>query len=846
MSHSYESGTPLNPIAHTFIDDPTVQEEQGVVIEEAGVVHVPAIRIHVSHPVSSYVIRLERETPTAEPATVASTNLLSAQPIAPPEQEASAFDLAVHATEALHQADIAELLNAPAPSKRSFQAAPVSDVAVDDFMQELQAFAKEHQDEVPASLEETPLLTLDDLIDDIALQEELADVPAERAPKVRKPRRRLPAGWTKTLAAFVGLSFAVVLPIHAVTTAQTVEHARGSIIDRGMSAVQAIGTGASATAEQDFALATSSFSQAASSFEEAQSELSYAKAQLFGLADVIPSAGGQVQQAQLLLQAGESLSRSAAHLSDGLQTVANRTSESKAAAVGLFDVFVESALPELQEAQATLDRINPRHLPAEHRGTVRTVQQLVRSLTGSLQTLHDSSDQIAAILGHQRRQRYLVLFQNNTELRPTGGFWGSFAEIDILDGELVGMTIPGGGTYDVQGQLTQQVASPEPLQLLRARWELQDANWFPDFPTSAQKAMWFYEASGGPSVDGVIAVNASLVADLIDTTGAIEMPEYGLTVDGETFLFRTQKQVELDYDAEQNQPKSFIGDLAPILIERLTQSEGENFLTIANQLSRGLSDRDIQMYHSDPAIQTAIEAMGWDGSVMGNTGDYLMVSHTNIGGGKTDGVIDDAIQVESTVRDDGRIENLVTINRTHHGLKSSTFSGLNNVSFTRIFVPRGSTLLSVTGAQPPSPDLFESIEGLAMDEDIESIEQAYTDEGTGATVATGFGKTSFGHWMQTAPGTTSTLSFRYLLPADILDEPQTDFLHQAAAWAGIPQTVQHSMLIQKQPGVEYRATSYSFDPGSTYRPLWSTDEQMTQYTLPHNSDGFFGMILEQR
>ncbi len=846
----------MNPIAHTYFEDPTVQEEQGLSVLETGRTQRPAITVNITHPSSEYVIRLEHEH-VEEAETVRGANLLHATVGTAEPVETTASDLAVHATEAFAQLDEPVVIETPVQAPRSFDAEPVTDIAVDDLIQQFEFFEGDETEQPdPADEpEEEPLLTLEELIDDVALTEALADIPVEKRTRVKaarpkrvktKTRRALPAGWTKTLAVFVGLSFAVVLPIHAVTTVHTVENAQGSILSRGMSALDDIGSGASATAEQDFGSASAAFAQAASSFEEAQDELNHAKTQLFGIADVLPSTSSEIKQAQRLLSAGESLSRSAATLSDGMQTVADRTTESPAAAVNLFDVFVEEALPDLWQAEETLNDVKISSIPVEHRTTVRETQQLVHSVAESMQTFHNSSDALASLLGHRNRQRYLVLFQNNTELRPTGGFWGSFAEIDILDGELVNVTIPGGGTYDVQGQLTENVAAPGPLQLLRARWELQDANWFPDFPTSAQKAMWFYEQSGGPTVDGVIAVNASLVADLIDATGEIHMPSYGITVDGETFLFRTQKQVELDYDQEANQPKSFIGDMAPILLERLVDSDGEAFLDIANTLGEGLNARDIQMYHSDPDIQIAIENLGWDGSVLGNTGDYLMVSHTNIGGGKTDGVIDDAISVESTVRDDGRIENYVTIERTHHGLRSSTFSGLNNVAFTRILVPRGSTLLSVTGAQPPDDHLFESTEGLEEDDDLASIEGAYIDENTGTYVAESFGKTSFGHWMQTSPGTTTALSFRYLLPEDILDEPQETFFSSAKQLVGIPQTVQHSILFQKQPGVDYRTTHYTFDPGSQFRPLWSTDDTVTQMELSNNTDGFFGMVLERR
>ncbi len=857
------SGSPcLNPIAHTFFEHPSVSKKRNLVVEAVGGVEQPVIRHQISHPMSPYVVRLEMEHSEATAAPVAS-NFLSAQaPAAIEENDGADIALTVLAAESLAQQDVeirfpqSGHLVAPPPP------VPIVDtLAVDDLVSRLEFFMPDDLASSPARGEvnvaaatdggvgafmdsdDTPLVTLDELLDDVSLSEELADIPRTPRPRRARVAFKLPEGWSKTIALFVGLSFVLVLPIRAVTVVSNIGAHEDVIFGQGKNALASIQNGANATLGQEFALASSEFNQAASSFEVAQEELRQAKTELFGLADVLPSARRATAQGRRLLLAGEAAARAAGTLTNGMQRVANRTSESPAAAVSLFDVFVEQALPDVWSAAETLRDVQVSALPAEHRATLRSLRQGVEGLAASLQAFHDSADAVQALLGHRKRQRYLVLFQNNTELRPTGGFWGSFAEIDVLDGKMESIRIPGGGTYDMQGQLTQNIAAPAPLQLVRGRWELQDSNWYPDFPSSAQNAMWFYEQSGGPSVDGVMAINADLVAKLIDVVGPISMPEYGLTVDGETFLFETQRQVEVAYDRTANTPKAFIGDLAPVLLERLTNAQQDTFLQVVGLIGDGLSAQDIQIYHSDPSIQSAIERLGWDGGVRGNTGDYLMVTHANIGGGKTDGVMSDTVAIESSVRPDGRIENTVTISRTHNGIRTATFSGKNNVSFSRLYVPRGSTLISLEGAQPPAADLFESVDGLGAD--LDPKETGAVDPTTGAFVGEGFGKTIFGAWMQTGPGTSSTITVRYLLPEDILDEPKHGMLSSALGAIGVAQTVRHSIFIQKQPGVAHRETTYRFSPGNALRPVWSTNSTVTQFSMEQNTNGFFGMVLER-
>ena len=199
--------------------------------------------------------------------------------------------------------------------------------------------------------------------------------------------------------------------------------------------------------------------------------------------------------------------------------------------------------------------------------------------------------------------------------------------------------------------------------------------------------------------------------------------------------------------------------------------------------------------------------------------------------------------IESFVRPDGRIENTVTVARTHNGIRTATFSGKNNVSFTRLYVPRGSTLISVEGAQPPATDLFKSVDGLGAN--LDRKETGVMDPTTATFVGEGFGKTIFGAWMQTGPGTTSTLTMRYLLPEDILDEPKHGMLSSALGAIGVAQTVRHSIFVQKQPGVAHRETTYRFSPGNALRPVWSTSDTVTQFSLEKNANGFFGMVLER-
>jgi hypothetical protein len=519
--------------------------------------------------------------------------------------------------------------------------------------------------------------------------------------------------------------------------------------------------------------------------------------------------------------------------------------------LALLGAYTENALPHARSAAEALRHVDTDVVPGEYVDAVTELQVRTPQLVSSMEEYVNFVDTLGTMLGAENKMRYLAVFQNNTELRPTGGFLGSFAEMDVQRGEVVRMFVPGGGTYDVQGQLQAFVAAPGPLQLLKARWEFQDANWFPDFPTSAKKLRWFYTEAGGPTTDGVVAVNATFVADLLRLLGPVEMPEYGRTFDAENFIFETQKIVELEYDRSENAPKEVIGDLAPILLKRIQEADVQTLLAVVDLVSRGLEEKDIQLNFREDDLQTAAEDFGWSGSLKQTNGDYLMVVNTNLGGGKTDGVIDQDIQVNVQVNDDGSSVNTVTVTKTHRGMKTALFTGNNNVDYLRLYVPRGSQLLSADGFEIPPDDLFETSSiPLEVDADLElNMQDLNKDLATGTDIWNEDGKTVFGNWMQTASGEVETVTFKYLVPASIFtDQASQSWSDQIKHKLGLPELGEYTMLIQKQSGVVSRTTTVNVSLPDGLTPLWSsTGEAANLQLISDNSiDTFGGWLLERK
>ncbi len=630
----------------------------------------------------------------------------------------------------------------------------------------------------------------------------------------------------KAIASFVLLCLIFILPLPALSTYADLRTSQTQIVSLGTEAFNHLQNSQTAFLADDLAKAGADLQSALNLFSQTQKELNEINPALRALLALIPGLRQQYLNAEHLMMAGTNLSLAALPLAQTLNSLSR--DETPTDGLARLDLLLSQALPKFQAVCRHLNAVSPDALSPSQQPTFLAARQKMELLTADLEKIEPLLQTISALLGEREPKRYLLIFQNPNELRPTGGFIGSFALLDIFKGEIKKMDLPGGGSYELQGALKAAVLPPAPFQ---------DANWFPDFPTSAKKIAWFYEKGGGPTVDGVIALDTAVLVDLLKIIGEIAMPEYGLTVNAENFVAETQKQVEIDYNKQLNKPKQFLADLSPKILERVFQNK-ENRWPLLGLLAKNLEQRHLQLYLSDSAMEQAILEQGWGGELKENpNGDFLMVVNTNIAGGKTDGVIRQTVNHQAKIEIDGSIVGKVTILREHQGQEGDLFTNLQNVDYLRLYVPLGSELLKAEGFIYPEEKHFKVAEPwYKIDEDLKKIEQNQTiDDQSGTVITQEFGKTSFGNWAMTKPGQTSLVSFTYKLPFKIKKENQ--------------KFLSYSLLIQKQAGslASRFSSAVSFPP--EWQVVWHDPPELTQqnnqisFSSELNEDKYFGLVM---
>ncbi|NTU66764.1 MAG: DUF4012 domain-containing protein [Candidatus Moranbacteria bacterium] len=574
--------------------------------------------------------------------------------------------------------------------------------------------------------------------------------------------------------------------------------------------------------DRDFNAASLKFDEAYGHFSEISNDVNSLGAVIIESSRFIPFLS-KLSTGAHLAAAGKDISKIGSlttDLLDSLNGIKNPLNSDDS--VSYLDMFnesnkkVEEISSSMKDLESNLDKVNLDDIPEAQRSKFTELKKKLPDINSFLASYNQESRIFADILGGNGPRKYLFLFQNNQEMRATGGFIGTYATLDIFNGHIKKFFVD--GIFNPDGQLREKIIPPAPIQKISAAWSLHDSNWFPDFPKSAEKAAWFYEKTGGPTVDGVITMTPTVMQRLLEITGPIEMPDYGVTVDKDNFLETIQQEVEVDYDKDLNQPKKILADLAPKILDRIFNARNVSDITkTMNILVDSLNEKHILIYSRNYDIEKILSDNGWSGEILDTDKDYLSVINTNINGYKTDGVVDQKIEHEAEIQDDGSIVDKVTITRHHNG-GDAEYEWWNkvNADYMRVYVPKGSKLISVSGQtrEFDSPPVDYAALGFKKDSQLQMEEDSTTiDEESGTRISEDSGKTVFGNWVYVSPRETAAITYSYLLPFKI----DTNLTTKPADT--------YSLLVQKQSGSVKSDFSSKIVYPDFYENIWKFPEQ---------------------
>ncbi len=599
------------------------------------------------------------------------------------------------------------------------------------------------------------------------------------------------------------------------------------VIQDSAAAVTNLQTAQDSLKTLDFKNASQDFFSAYANFSKAGNSLNVFGAALTSIIADLPG-GGTLKSAKNLLQVGQLLSAAGTSMTTALNAVAKTGAVSDPTnpqvPIGPIVTALKKALlasqQQVAQASALMADIDSSVIPADKQAGFADLKSKMPEFEAGVNMSADYAKFFENLI-NSGKAKYLVMFQNGSELRPTGGFPGTYGVVSFTNGKMDNLFVD--DVYNLDGQIKENIIPPLQMQHITPTWGMRDANWYIDFPTSARNIETFYKKESGQSVDGVIFINPEMITKILDIVGPIEMPQYKLTLTANNVLTTIQSEVE--YGANRTQPKQILKDFAPLLLAKMYNAGSDKWLTIFNTLILSMNQRDVLMSFDNLSLESFVTDKGFGGQVHQGDADYLMATITNIKGSKTDAVTDTSLAVD-TVFDNTTAVHTLTITRQHNGGGAKYgFYNKQNPAYVRVLVPDGAELVSVDGNDKPNfaPLVNYSNSNFVRDDNLVKFETSgKTDNTTGVITYREAGKTEFGFWLITDPGKTKTVTVKYRVSKALTDKS-------------------YSLYVQKQPALKIKSFSFSMQkpdgltPTESY-PLLTSKDSGYSYSGPLEND----------
>jgi len=432
---------------------------------------------------------------------------------------------------------------------------------------------------------------------------------------------------------------------------------------------------------------------------------------------------------------------------------------------------------KLDAAQVEIDQIRVNRYPESLFGKkIRSnVVSVVETIDGIAQTVKEVKPVIThlrPILGIPEKKDYLLIFQNDAELRPTGGFLTAYAILSVENGKF--STSNSYDIYNLDDKFGNRLPAPDPIKDYHKNvfyWHLRDMNLSPDFKVSMDTFLENYgKVADKDQLDGVIALDTKFLVSLLEVLGPIGVSGFGnFSAENDPRCDCPQVFYELELYADRptssinEQRKAIIGPLMHSILLNIMGSPKKTWPLFMNTLFTDIAEKHFLVYFFDEDIQSTMEKLNASGRIREYDGDYLHVNDCNFAGAKSNMFIRESFTQDIEINNDGSVTKTLTIDYKNPAPPSNCnleagdlcLNGLYR-DWVRVYVPEGSELIEASGSE---------------------IEVKTYDE-LGKTVFEAF----YGDSSPLRPEGKAQLVFKYKLPFTV-DSSQP-----------------YKILIQKQPG----------------------------------------------
>ena len=431
---------------------------------------------------------------------------------------------------------------------------------------------------------------------------------------------------------------------------------------------------------------------------------------------------------------------------------------------------LDSVGQDLGKARLQIDKIQswryPDILPGKPGTKIKNAKNAIDQIETFVVDTRPLIDVLPKIMGQDKEKKYLILFQNDKELRPTGGFITAYAVFRVNKGVIESEQSE--DIYRLDSTLLKKVPAPAPILKYLPNvptLNLRDSNLSPDYFVSMKQFEDLYAfTQDKKEIDGIIALDTQFVLMMINVLGPLEA--FGTKFTAEQInacacpqiIYELERYADEPTAFEKSDRKGIIGVLMQQMMAKTFEAPKSKWPNLLGTVLAALNQKDLLLYFHDQSVQQAVERINFAGRIYQYDGDYFLINEANFAGAKSNLYIQESVKQVVKKDKDDKLNKKVTIEYKYPrrgddcGLERKGGLCLAGIyrDWIRIYVPKGSTLIKSSGTEVR----------LTASEDLD--------------------KTVFEGFFTIRPEGTAKIELEYTVPIKVQD--------------------QYKLLIQKQPG----------------------------------------------
>jgi hypothetical protein len=377
---------------------------------------------------------------------------------------------------------------------------------------------------------------------------------------------------------------------------------------------------------------------------------------------------------------------------------------------------------KLSKADSYLNEIDPNDYPEKFRGmeiraTLIKAKNMVKDVNLLVTQGGPLIEKADWLMGVEEPRNYFLLFQNDGELRPTGGFWTAYGVLEVDDGDVIPQISE--DIYALDARFGNKLEAPQPIKDYHKDvyyWHLRDMNLSPSFKESVETFTKYYqELPNAVEYDAVFALDTQVLVDLVDALGGIGVPGWGnFTSEPDDrcwgcpqVIYKLEEYADRPLSTTRSSRKAFLSPLMHSIIANALGSPKEKVAQLAQVVLDNFKEKHLLVYFPDEELQQAAEKLNIAGTLKSvkENRDYFYLNDTNFAGAKSNLFIDQEVVQDYKIENE-KITKTVTVTYKNTAPASNCnleagelcLNGLYR-NWMRFYVPEGSKLIEMKGSE---------------------------------------------------------------------------------------------------------------------------------------------------